>query len=125
MAEICGVSQIFCCLSKVKPPLVLHNSLLDLLHIYNCFEADLPKTYNEWKHAIRTLFPTIIDTKFLASALQKELQDEGCLDLSLQTLGTFLNSSVPTYKTSFHADMPGWNFRKVKMHLDIARMSFV
>ncbi|KAL6741632.1 hypothetical protein Aduo_014866 [Ancylostoma duodenale] len=94
VAEICGVSQIFCCLSKVKPPLVLHNSLLDLLHIYNCFEADLPENYNEWKHPIHTLFPTIIDTKFLAFALQKELQEEGCPDLSLRTLGTFLNSEL-------------------------------
>ncbi|EYC12623.1 hypothetical protein Y032_0046g1333 [Ancylostoma ceylanicum] len=94
LAEICGVSQIFCYLSKAKPPLVLHNSLLDLLHIYHSFEADLPETYSEWKDAIHNLFPVIVDTKFLASILQKELQDEGCFDLSLQALGTFLNSEL-------------------------------
>ncbi|KAK6754457.1 hypothetical protein RB195_013452 [Necator americanus] len=94
LTEICGVSQIFYYLSKVKPPLIVHNSLLDLLHIYNSFEDNLPETYNEWKCAIHALFPVIIDTKVLATTLREELMSGGCADLSLQALGAFLNSDL-------------------------------
>ncbi|ETN78558.1 CAF1 family ribonuclease, partial [Necator americanus] len=94
LTEICGVSQIFYYLSKVKPPLIVHNSLLDLLHIYNSFEDNLPETYNEWKCAIHALFPVIIDTKVLATTLREELISGGCADLSLQALGAFLNSDL-------------------------------
>ncbi|RCN36346.1 hypothetical protein ANCCAN_17780, partial [Ancylostoma caninum] len=70
------------------------NALLLLLYLLLFNYIVVLETYNEWKHAIHTLFPIIVDTKFLASALQKDLQEEDCPDFSLLTLGTFLNSEL-------------------------------
>lgn len=52
-----------------KCPLVLHNGILDLCHIYSKFiDNRLPGSAAEFKDIIHGLFPIIFDTKTLAAA---------------------------------------------------------
>ncbi|CAJ0929024.1 unnamed protein product, partial [Mesorhabditis belari] len=90
--EISGLSQIIQMISERKIQLVTHNSFLDLLYTYHCFENELPNTYAEWKEGIHRMFPSIIDTKVLAGTVQDQLKKHGVTDLSLQTLGNYFDS---------------------------------
>ncbi|KJH49222.1 CAF1 family ribonuclease [Dictyocaulus viviparus] len=70
LQEIAGISSVFSRIFERKPPLVAHNCFLDLMYIYNCFHAELPVTYAEWKKEVHALLPIIVDTKILAGALK-------------------------------------------------------
>ncbi|CAJ0591545.1 unnamed protein product [Cylicocyclus nassatus] len=90
--EFLGASPMFQWIVEAKVPIVLHNSLLDLLHLYYCFHDDLPDEYEKWKKEIHSLLPTIIDTKILAASLREELSTAGCSVFTLETLENFLTS---------------------------------
>lgn len=47
--------------------LVGHNLFTDLIMIYQCFIGDLPDSVQDFQRNVHNLFPTIIDTKFLAT----------------------------------------------------------
>ena len=62
---------------KTKKPIVGHNMLLDLLHLYKAFYEPLPDSVDEFKQTIHSLFPVIYDTKLMASyfpSLQEIIQ---------------------------------------------------
>ncbi|CAJ0586200.1 unnamed protein product, partial [Mesorhabditis spiculigera] len=92
MIEISGLSQLIHWMAEEKKPIIAHNSLLDLLYTYHCFEYELPEEYSAWKGALHRLFPCIIDTKIMAASLQDLLRKHGVTDFSLQTLGSFFHS---------------------------------
>lgn len=50
-----------------KPVLVGHNIFTDLVNFYKCFIGELPERIEDFKAAIRELFPVVIDTKYLAT----------------------------------------------------------
>lgn len=55
-------------LQQRKSILVGHNCFLDLIYIYKNFYGPLPDTVEEFQEAIHTLFPIIVDTKYMATS---------------------------------------------------------
>ena len=47
--------------------LVGHNVFLDLMYFYKCFFGTLPDRVEDFQRVIHELFPTVIDTKYLAT----------------------------------------------------------
>lgn len=47
--------------------LVGHNLFMDLLYFYQCFFGQLPDRVEDFQKTIHSLFPTVIDTKYLAT----------------------------------------------------------
>jgi len=54
-------------LIKAKKPIVGHHFSLDLGFIVNQFVTDMPPTYSEYQEVVRSLFPVIFDTKYVAT----------------------------------------------------------
>lgn len=88
-------------LKSKKTILVGHNVFIDLIYFYSSFLGQLPNKVEDFEHRIHEIFPTIIDTKYLATqhsanpALQKSSLEE--LDEDLTTfipapvIGEFTN----------------------------------
>ncbi|KAL8775326.1 MAG: hypothetical protein Q9209_000333 [Squamulea sp. 1 TL-2023] len=53
--------------------LVGHNLFLDLIYLHACFFGPLPDKVEDFQRTIHTLFPRIIDTKFLATHNQMDM----------------------------------------------------
>jgi poly(A)-specific ribonuclease len=71
-----------------QPVLVGHNMFTDIVYLYRCFIGELPPTLGEFCEALHELFPRIVDTKYLAT------HDEGDLNASptLERIDTLLSS---------------------------------
>lgn len=54
-------------LRNKKAVLVGHNMFLDLVYLYKTFIGELPDTVEEFSALIHQLFPTIVDTKYMAT----------------------------------------------------------
>ncbi|KAI5283739.1 hypothetical protein KEM52_003253, partial [Ascosphaera acerosa] len=54
-------------LTAARPTLIGHNLFTDLVYLYACFIGPLPESVDDFRHEIHTLFPRVIDTKFLAT----------------------------------------------------------
>ena len=65
-----------------------HNMLLDTCHMYQKFCATLPEELEEFKKKIHTLFPFLVDTKYLA----KKNEDFKDASTQLQSLYTSLEA---------------------------------
>jgi hypothetical protein len=64
-------------LIKARKPIIGHNPFLDLLFIYeNCID-DLPEDYLEFKHKVHSLFPVIIDTRYLVTRYEHIFDKRG------------------------------------------------
>lgn len=76
-------------LRSKKTTLVGHNVFIDLIYFYSSFLGQLPNKVEDFVHRIHEIFPTIIDTKYLATqhsanpALQRSSLEE--LDEDLTT----------------------------------------
>jgi len=56
-----------------QPVLVGHNMFTDLVYFYRSFVGPLPDTLEEFCEAIHELFPQIVDTKYLATHAEGDL----------------------------------------------------
>ncbi|KAL8728007.1 MAG: hypothetical protein Q9166_005678 [cf. Caloplaca sp. 2 TL-2023] len=65
--------------------LVGHNLFMDLIYFYACFFGPLPDKVEDFQRVIHELFPRIIDTKYLATHDDPDLEDSelGQLDEQL------------------------------------------
>lgn len=54
-------------LKRRRPVLVGHNCFTDLVYFYQCFVGNLPANVRDFAMHIHALFPTIVDTKYLAT----------------------------------------------------------
>lgn len=63
-----GVRKVFDAMAKAKKPVIGHAVLMDMLFAMSHFEAPLPPTYEEFKDLLKSLFPVIMDTQFLAKS---------------------------------------------------------
>ncbi|KAI1957004.1 hypothetical protein LOZ58_005926 [Ophidiomyces ophidiicola] len=54
-------------LKAKKLVMVGHNLFTDLVNFYSCFFGNLPDTVDEFLSIIHGLFPTVVDTKYLAT----------------------------------------------------------
>uniref|UniRef100_A0A0V0G5L2 Putative polya-specific ribonuclease parn n=1 Tax=Triatoma dimidiata TaxID=72491 RepID=A0A0V0G5L2_TRIDM len=62
-----GFSKVIRELSRSGKLIVGHNMLLDICHFINAFLDPLPTNYREFKEMVHTLFPNLVDTKFMCS----------------------------------------------------------
>ncbi|KAI4935048.1 uncharacterized protein J4E92_002334 [Alternaria infectoria] len=87
---------------KIKQPvLVGHNMFTDIVYFYRTFVGQLPDTLQGFQDAIHELFPNIIDTKYLAT------HAEGDLNASPTLQDIAENSSLqPLPHIVTHADHP-------------------
>ncbi|KAF1970776.1 CAF1-domain-containing protein [Bimuria novae-zelandiae CBS 107.79] len=60
-------------LQKHKPVIVGHNMLTDLVYFYRSFVGELPETLDEFREALHQIFPRIVDTKYLATHAEGDL----------------------------------------------------
>lgn len=96
-----GVTQMFDAITASKLPVVGHNVMYDLLFIMHNFAAALPDTLTKFLQQLRARFPTVVDTKFLATY---ELNRQtGAVDLS-PTLRFASTSLGPLYAESKAAE---------------------
>ncbi|XP_072021717.1 poly(A)-specific ribonuclease PNLDC1-like [Amphiura filiformis] len=74
---ILGFTHVFRILVESKKPLLGHNMVTDLLFVHEKFHNPLPDKFSDFKKAIHTLFPQVVDTKHLSFKLKKELIEKG------------------------------------------------
>lgn len=59
-------NELIRALRNSQKPLVVHNGLLDLLHLYHSFIGDLPADVSSFCRCFTEHFPTLFDTRHLA-----------------------------------------------------------
>lgn len=74
-------SQVFDALRSAAVPLVVHNGLLDLLHLHDKFLGDLPLTYDAFGSSWLAHFPLLFDTRHLAQEGRHVIDHFGGLSL--------------------------------------------
>lgn len=62
-----GFSKVIWLLSQSKKLIVGHNMLTDTMQILRQFFSPLPENYDDFKSMTNSLFPNILDTKYMAS----------------------------------------------------------
>ncbi|KAF2993422.1 hypothetical protein E8E13_000004 [Curvularia kusanoi] len=88
-------------LTRKSPVLVGHNMFTDIVYLYRTFVGPLPDTLAEFNASLHELFPKIIDTKYLAT------HDEGDLNANpdLETIARGLQKQpLPDISTHEHHD---------------------
>jgi len=90
-------TQVMQALLEAKVPIVVHNGLLDILHLYTTFVGALPDDYREFGEAWAARFPVLFDTRFIAQKGQYQvLQHAGGLTLEeLHSHLTSLDATAP------------------------------
>ncbi|CAD8122816.1 unnamed protein product [Paramecium sonneborni] len=63
--EFAGVRVLLDQISQQKTPLILHNGLMDIMHVYDKFFETLPDSKNEFITKVNQIFPEIYDTKYI------------------------------------------------------------
>lgn len=89
-----------------QPVLVGHNMFTDLVYFYRTFVGELPGTLSGFCRAIHKLFPRIIDTKYLATYTEGDLQRSPTLQQIAESL-----KAQPLPKIATHQDHPGYDQR--------------
>ncbi|KAH8702918.1 ribonuclease H-like domain-containing protein [Phaeosphaeriaceae sp. PMI808] len=82
-----------------QPVLVGHNMFTDIVYLYRTFIGELPDTLQGFSDAIHELFPKIIDTKYLATHAEGDLNASP----TLQEIAKGL-SRQPLPRIATHAD---------------------
>lgn len=62
------IAEIREALERAPRVLVGHNCFMDLVFIYRYFYGNLPDTVEEFQEALHSIFPMIVDTKFLSTS---------------------------------------------------------
>ncbi|KAK3912234.1 Pre-piRNA 3'-exonuclease trimmer [Frankliniella fusca] len=84
-----GFTRIFRLLVQSKKPIIAHNCILDLMIMHKQFYCSLPKSYQDFKNNIHSLFPIVYDTKYMSSEFRKKVTRADCW--SNNTLPTLYN----------------------------------
>lgn len=63
-----GFRKVLDAIAEAGLPVVGHNCILDMTHIYSKFVGPLPATSAEFSSSLRQQFPCVIDTKYLLRA---------------------------------------------------------
>jgi poly(A)-specific ribonuclease len=91
-------------LRKRKPVLVGHNMFTDIVYLYRTFVGPLPDTLDEFLALLHKLFPKIVDTKYLATHEEGDLNASPTLEEIAKSLQ---NQPLPNIAT--HEDHSKYN----------------
>ncbi len=67
-------------LKRQRPILVGHNQFMDLCFIYRTFFGQMPEKLEEFQREIKSLFPRIIDTKYMVTRGSHDMMPENGLE---------------------------------------------
>ncbi|MCJ1398292.1 hypothetical protein MMC11_001489 [Xylographa trunciseda] len=67
-------------LSEQRTVLIGHNLFMDLINFYKCFFGALPDTLSEFQELIHGLFPLIVDTKYMSTHNNSNINARSGLD---------------------------------------------
>jgi poly(A)-specific ribonuclease len=83
LAKETGFSKVIWSLSKHGKLVVGHNMLIDMMQILKQFFGPLPDQYDDFKLMLNSLFPRLIDTKYISSVqpLKDLIQNSTLSDL--------------------------------------------
>ena len=98
-------SQLIRTLHSRAVPLVVHNGLLDLLHLFHGFIGDLPQDFPSFATNWTAHFPRLFDTRLLAQEGQYQIFKHAG-GLSLENMHRHLLCSEQTQHLVF--DCQGW-----------------
>ena len=79
--EMIGFRVVIDRLVSRRIPIVGHNCLLDLCHLYAKFIGPLPERWEDFKNFFRNSFPKVVDTKYIASCTNN-IRDTGLPELT-------------------------------------------
>ena len=87
-------------LSKQRTVLIGHNLFMDLINFYKCFVGALPDTLSEFQELIHGLFPLIVDTKYMSTHNNSNINARSGLDeldadlhkMTIPTIGEMIKS---------------------------------
>ena len=114
-----GFTSIIAHLISIKKPIIMHNGMIDSLHLYDKFVDNLPGTLPEFKENFNQSFNTIFDTKYilnssislspyfgngkltsLGDAYNRVLQPDFMFDDKVE-INPEINSKVPSYDSKY------------------------
>ncbi|MES1911511.1 MAG: hypothetical protein MHM6MM_003929 [Cercozoa sp. M6MM] len=58
-----GARLVFDLMAESGKPVVVHNGLLDLMHLYSAFVEPLPQDPETWRAKMHSILPKVVDTK--------------------------------------------------------------
>lgn len=98
-------------LREKRAILVGHNLFMDLINFYKCFFGQLPDTVEDFQATIHELFPLVIDTKYMATHNNSNLNARSGLeeldaDLHNMPVPSIGKPCVFRTRYSVHADHP-------------------
>ena len=135
VGEMLGLSKVIRAITATKAPLVGHNCLLDLIHLFKHFVGPLPDTLAGFKVELLKRFPCVYDTKTVAkhSAFEDCILSDALGDLFeavhgevFQEVGVELPSTCSHYSTSqaheaaYDAYMTGVSLLRMAKHISTA-----
>jgi poly(A)-specific ribonuclease len=86
---------------------VAHNSLFDLCFMYQTFVGDLPQSLRQFKIDLQTLFPRLVDTKYMATREVHELDPDMSLEQLYDTVKKYhlpqVSPTLPPRKVAHQA----------------------
>ncbi|KAF1354342.1 CAF1-domain-containing protein [Lizonia empirigonia] len=85
-------------LKKTQPVLVGHNMFTDIVYLYRTFVGPLPDTLDEFNEALHGLFPRIVDTKYLATHAEGDLNASPTLEEIAKGLQSQALPSIVTHE---------------------------
>eukprot|EP00011_Vannellida_sp_DIVA3-517-6-12_P015107 CAMPEP_0114615568 /NCGR_PEP_ID=MMETSP0168-20121206/6231_1 /TAXON_ID=95228 ORGANISM="Vannella sp., Strain DIVA3 517/6/12" /NCGR_SAMPLE_ID=MMETSP0168 /ASSEMBLY_ACC=CAM_ASM_000044 /LENGTH=530 /DNA_ID=CAMNT_0001826641 /DNA_START=125 /DNA_END=1714 /DNA_ORIENTATION=+ len=88
LREQVGARLVFDALVRAQKPLVGHNMLLDVCHLFEAFLGPLPESAEEFRAELHSCFPVIFDTKYFGSycdLLGREFRSTGLDELYTAT----------------------------------------
>ena len=94
-------------ISALKKPLVTHNGLLDILHLYNSFIGPLHESQGDFKKEFLANFPALYDTKYLINS-SNILLPEDKISTSLSDCFGYFDHSDP--KVILSEEFSGYDF---------------
>ncbi|CAK9195023.1 unnamed protein product [Sphagnum troendelagicum] len=65
LSEAVGFRKVIDAISESDLPVIGHNCILDMMHVHSKFMAPLPSSVAKFSSSLQSLFPCIVDTKYL------------------------------------------------------------
>ncbi|CAB3386361.1 Hypothetical predicted protein [Cloeon dipterum] len=91
--KLIGFTKFFSLLIEQKIPLVGHNVMLDMMHMFQQLIEPLPESYWTYKQKLLKHFPVIFDTKLMSLEIKQKIDINDVWNSDLQRLYNYLHDS--------------------------------